>query len=723
MTIHRKLLLAFFGLLLTATLLGAALIALAVDNVRRVEQIVSVYDVLQLDSLKLRFDLMVMSDAMRGFMLNPRDASEHERKLGADHDFSSDVAQIKAIAPPEMTGRILAAERMDVDILDRLEEQIMDLAGKGEGDQAKELYLRDYLPRRALQVELINGVESAADEQKTAALAKVSRATQVAVWSAIVLVALLGIGGAIAAQAVTRNLVGPLADTARLATAAAGGDLSVHLEHDARRDEIGEMSRAFNRFLEFLRDNVRVANAIASEDLSAEVRPRSPSDAFGHALERMVTSLRESDRKLRAELAARHRAAEELRVAKEAAEAGTKAKSEFLANMSHEIRTPLNGIIGMTELALGDDLSRAQQQRLRIVKSSAESLLALLNDVLDFSKIETRKLEIEQRPFALRELLRDAVAPFAARAAAKRLEFTLDVDDDVPATVAGDAVRLRQIVVNLVGNAIKFTDKGWVRVHVRQGAHVDGHAMLHVVVADSGIGIPPEKQSVVFEPFSQADASITRRYGGSGLGLAICSTLVRMMGGRIWVESTPGAGSTFSFTVSLDTAAAQTVADVAPADAVRHGRPVSVLLVEDNVVNQQVAAGLLMRRGHTVTTVDSGADAVAACAAHRFDVVLMDVQMPGMDGFEATAAIRANESVHGGHVRIIAMTAHAMTGDRERCLAAGMDAYVPKPVDPRALFASVEASADASPAAASVSSAAPRDVLVLDRDDAIRRLA
>ncbi len=523
----------------------------------------------------------------------------------------------------------------------------------------------------------------------------------------------------------------------------------------------------------------------------------------------------------------------ELKRAKEAADAASQAKSQFLANMSHEVRTPMNAIIGMTELVLNTPLAPKQAEYLKMVLQSGESLLSVINDVLDFSKVESGKVELEELPFGLRDCLGDAVKSLALRAHDKKLELALDVNSDVPDWLVGDPSRLRQIVVNLVNNAIKFTPQGEVVVEVETKSKHNGSVELLVGVQDTGIGIPPEKLDKVFEAFEQADTSTTRHYGGTGLGLAIVRRLTELMEGRIWVESTLGKGSRFNFTARLklcdqpqpdrvmpkrsalkgtralvvdDNATNRRIVEdvltnweLLPTTAAtayeavrelrqgfRHGRPyelllsdvnmpecdgydlveqirrdpsladitvilltsadqsedagrceglgiaqrlmkpikqselldaivtalgiavseddaaataaatspsttrpLRILLAEDSIVNQRLAVGLLERYGHRVTIANNGREACDRLAGDSFDIVLMDVQMPELDGLSATREIRLREKQGGGHVPIIAMTAHALKGDRERCLESGMDEYVSKPIRERQLLAAL----------------------------------
>lgn len=456
----------------------------------------------------------------------------------------------------------------------------------------------------------------------------------------------------------------------------------------------------------------------------------------------------------------RKHAEETLAAAKAAADSANHAKSQFLANMSHELRTPMNVILGMIDVALPKATDPTVQDCLQTARESADILLTLLNDVLDCAKIESGKLELESAPFSLRRALDQITSILAVRASEKGLYCQCVVPQGTPDAVLGDRVRLQQVLLNLGGNAIKFTERGGVQFSIRTLSQ-NGDACLEFAVQDSGIGIPPSVLDRLFQPFTQADASMTRRFGGTGLGLSICRSIVEMMGGRIWVKSELSKGSTFYFTIRLPLArelhpGIETSAALAPpASAKAAMAPLRILLAEDNPANRKVVTYLLKNRGHLVEIAEDGQEAVWLAQQNRYDAILMDIQMPKMDGLEATATIRKREAEMGlglvsgdlavenhaprpkpqeprsvSRVPIIAMTAHAMKGDRDRCLAAGMDGYLSKPVDQHEMIALLESLAvgaavggEIPPAIppVSIKPASPTTALVFDLELAMER--
>ena len=423
----------------------------------------------------------------------------------------------------------------------------------------------------------------------------------------------------------------------------------------ASADEVGVLARSFNTMLE-------------------EIARRDAERA-------------EDRRNLEQQVVERNMVNAELRFAIDKAEEASRLKGEFLANMSHEIRTPMNGIIGFTQLALATALTEEQRDYMETVEGSAEALLQLINDILDVSKIEAGRVELDRAPFDIRDSVESATRTMFAAAQQKGLELSWDVDPAFPDLLVGDEARIRQVLLNLLGNAIKFTTEGSVRVTAGMEPAPDRSLVAHFAVRDTGMGIAPEKQKIIFEPFRQADGSTTRKYGGTGLGLAISTGLVDLMGGRIWVESEPGCGSVFHFTTPFSLAEAslplRTGAQANGADSI----PLAILVAEDNIVSQKLVTALLKERRHSVTIAANGVAVLSLIEQQSFDLILMDIQMPEMDGLQATAEIRRREKRTAKHTPIVAMTAHAMAGDRERCLEAGMDGYIAKPIHPGELMA------------------------------------
>jgi two-component system, sensor histidine kinase len=454
--------------------------------------------------------------------------------------------------------------------------------------------------------------------------------------------------------------------------------------------------RVFSRPLQLLEKGILSVGEGRLEPIQVS-RTGDEIESLGESFNRMISALATSQEQIRQHqelLEERIRArTTELEQAMQGAVVATHAKSEFLANMSHELRTPMNGLLGMLDLVLDGPIAGEERENVEIAQRCAYSLLGLLNDILDLSKIEAGRMQLERVPCHVREVIEECLRPQSAKAQQKGITLQYVCTSGAGLTVTGDPLRLRQVLNNLVSNAIKFTDAGTVRVTQSSTRPVDGRTLLSIEVSDTGAGIPADKLALIFDKFTQADSSISRKFGGTGLGLAITRKLIELQGGTIRVESELGKGSKFTVEIPFDVIARETAAAAPAVRQVAAAAPASgnarLLLVEDNAINQRVVLAMLRKKGYTLDVANNGQEALEQMEANEpYDLILMDVQMPVLDGLETTRAIRADG--RWNDLPIIAMTAHAMTGDKERCLSAGMDAYLTKPLKAPQLIDTIE---------------------------------